>query len=432
MEIIFEKSVEASVLGTAFFDKECCLNALNVLKPESFYFPEHQMIFSAMKQVYHTGSIPTIESVRNYLKVNDLMKIVGNSLVELKYQGSLMDFEFNLKVILDQKFKKDFLYVVKDITTNKDFSKVSVDRIFELVDGLRSGGNSLNFATLEEVSRNLSEGKGYAAWLQKQQEDFRDGKATMGYATGFPVLDGWIGGLEPGTYHCIAAEPGGGKTSFACQVILNLIKQGIKCCIFSLEITNENLLHKLISIVTGINVKRIKKGDLNGIEFQNVTFTERELSGNPNLILSTESIDSLNALKCYLMRAHDAGCKVVMIDYLQQIRHRGENASEGIKEVSQTIQQLLLKYKMTGIILSQFGKDSAKQGLTSDRLFGSSQLRKDATTIMLLDPDFASKTTSLKIDKDRDGGASGNTVKFRFIETYFEEFKPFTGHQIYE
>lgn len=427
MEIKYDLSAEICVLATMLVDKTCFIKGMQTLDSRNFFYPENQIVFSSMIEIYNVGSFPTFDSLLIYLKQNDLQKKVGNNLPELTYASSVVDFNYYIDVLKTQRFKTDFASLVKK--TQQDFSTKTVDELCQLVDLVRSGGAKTDFVDFVQIDKEMLEGRGFEAWLNDRQEAYERGEKVLGHSTGFPILDEIICGLQEGHYHTIAAEPGAGKTTFALQIILNLMQNKIKSCVLSLELSKTDIYLKMISIISNVHILEIKSGRLNGIAYHNVMAASVFLKQNAQYILvSEEPVENLASLKCYMQRAHDLGCKVIMIDYLQQIHHSACNPSEAIKEVSQTVQKLLLKFKMSGLILSQFAKDTQKVGLSADRLFGSSQIKKDSTSIMLLDPDFNSNTMRLNFDKLREGG-SRRMTKFTFNGCSFEEMKDFKGIQ---
>ncbi len=420
VKIKYDLNAEDSVLGTMMMNQEAFATCCQQIRASFFYQIECQIIFSALMDIYKTGAYPTYASLKSYLDSRDLTNKIGNKIFDIRSSASIIDFPFYLNIIKSQNFKSTYASIVKKIQSD-DYNEQSVDTLCQLVDSARSETNNMQFYTFSESLELFEEGQGFDVWLKNRGQDFLSGKKISGLSTGFPQLDHIIGGLKAGTYNCIAGEPGSGKTGFAAQILSHLVLHGVKCAVLTLEMSLKDIDLRLISINSGVPVSEIESGAVvkNNIKYYDVIHAKKILSQGDNLILCDEHINNLNMLQVMLQKAEDMGCKVVMIDYLQLVTNKSFSTTESIMEISTTIRKMLKKTKMAGLILSQLTKPQGTVGVTSDRLYGSSQIRKDAHTILLLEVD-ENDNRRLKVDKNREG-RSNITLVYQFSGQAFKE-----------
>jgi len=427
MDIKYDLYAETSLLGAMMLDEEKFNTACQELEPTYFYFAENQIIFDALINIYKSGTYPSYESLRSFLKTNNQLDRIGNNLSMMRMNASVNDSPFYIQNLKELHFKTQFATLLRNAT--QDFSKKSMDEIYKLVDSTRSATSKLHLIDFKESLDSMENGKGYDAWQEKRQQEFLSGKKISGFSTGFPRLDVMINGLNAGTYNILAGEPGSGKTAFGLQVLSHLIHHNVKCCLLSLEMTLTDINVRMLSINSGVSVKEIKTGSIvnNNIHFHDVNHARKILEQNKhNFLMSDSHINNLNMLRCMMQKAKDLDCKVIMIDYLQQISHKAFSPTEQIKEISETIRVLLKETGLAGIILSQLNKGTQKEVLNADRLYGSGQLHKDAHTILMIDVDPETRTRKLIITKNRDGETG--SLKYSFDGKIFSEHQELQGY----
>jgi len=356
---------EMSVLITAIRHTEPCSLVLESLTCDHFHTTEHRAIFQAMREISNRGHVIDEMSVENELRsLPDFTKIM-TFFPESSDLGSIPKLEQNISTIKECHKKFLGLNFVKKFT--KDYNEKTLEELRQILDDHLDTIEPTQTDTLKSVIQNPFLGCESAAdfvnkgWIAKQtgQEFFK------GVKTGYPNLDEAVGGMMEGDYILIGGRPGSGKTSFALNIIKNVIDQGNKVGFISLEMTSEQIVLKLLSRGSGISYKKILMGQyenqfevdmclsyLKILESENL-FIESAANGNVGTVVS-----KIKKLK----RVHDI--KLVCIDYigLMSSGQKGMNRADTITEVSEQLRQVFKTLKLPGIVLAQLNRNSVNEG----------------------------------------------------------------------
>lgn len=433
-------SIEAEqmILGGLLLEEDSYINIAGILHEAHFYRKEHQLIFHHIVKLKSFNRNVDALTVADSLEQNSELEYIGgheyiNSLVdatvsssniksyaeivreryvlrELVRAGSeIADVAYapagkDIDIILDEAEKK--IFGIKDLnTSNKQFSDLK-----ELLDKV-----------IERVIR------------MAQREDKN---AVTGIATHYLHLDEKTSGLQPGELIIIAGRPGMGKTSFALNIAENVaLKNKLPVAVFSLEMTGEQLVQRLISSCSLVDQGAIKRGDLTFEDMDKLYLAMNQLKNAPIYIAETPGINVID-LRARVRRLKDQvnNLGLIVIDYVQIMsgmsNNKNSNRAQEVADISRSLKSLALELNVPVVLLSQLNREVEsrhdKRPNIAD-LRESGALEQDADIILLLyrddyyDSDSKDKgLAEVNIAKNRSG--STGTVKLAFINkcTRFE------------
>lgn len=290
------------------------------------------------------------------------------------------------------------------------------------------------------------------ATIEKIQQLYKGSDVMLGTPTGYTDLDKLTNGLHAGDMFIIAARPSMGKTSFAMNIIEHVsVNLGLPTAVFSLEMSAEQLVQRMICSRARVNMRTIgKNGSVSKAEFRNITKAGSELSKSTIIIDDTPSISIID-MRSKARRFHKAfGIKLIAIDYLQLMRSTSKRAQENrqfeIAEISAGIKAIAKELKIPVIVLAQLNRNpeqrtSGKTGKTGkpklSDLRESGSIEQDADLVGLLyRPEYYAQDAEeqkedsgkaeLLIAKHRNGATGGVPLTFikelmRFESRAWEE-----------
>jgi len=290
-------------------------------------------------------------------------------------------------------------------------------------------------AKLNEITSSSEKDRVYKAnelaipFINKLEQRYNSGGELPGLSTGIPALDDFTLGLQPRLKYQIGGRPSDGKSALMVTLLCNMgVNLGIKCGVFSLESSKEEVYQRMIANIGNINSQNLQTGligrasnfksvsDANSKGFEsNIWFYDV-----PNCSLAELQIQARRMVRQY-------GIQVLFIDYEQLIRLPGvSNRTERIEEVSISIKELARQLEIPIVSLAQLSRDSQNRRPTTADFFGSSQLEKDADGAILIyhkrnDDTNEVEETYLCIEKMRDGRTGQVPVYFNMPYVKFTE-----------
>ena len=418
-----------------------CIEKLKDNGKEAFYDLRHQTIYEALTTMFDTRDAIDIITLQQRLKDNGLLDQVGG----IPYLSQLQDAvpsAANLSYYLDIVREKYLLRKMISVCTDV------VGRVYDYegeVEGL-----------LDEVERDvlrISESRVTGGSLTTKElvgkaigtiENFFSRKGTLtGVGTGFADLDRMTDGLHPAEMVVIAARPSMGKTSLAMNIVEHVaLEQKLPVAVFSLEMSAESLILRMMCSLARVNLRSIRDGFMSESDFPKLTSAAGKLSSSKLFIDDTAglSILQLRARARRLSQQH--GVKLFVIDYLQLLHSTGrrsqENRQQEIADISSGIKALAKELRVPVIVLSQLNRELEKRG-PGDRprlsdLRESGSIEQDADLVGLLfkqekdkdsedEPDFSQDTGApvvLYIAKQRNGPTGDVNLTFLKPYTRFE------------
>lgn len=423
---IMPNSLEAeqSVVGSMIMDKQAILTAGEMLTAEDFYHRQYGIIFQTMLDMNNAGKPVDIVTLQECLKeknvpaevyslefIRDLLTAVPTSANIRQYASIVKDKAILRNIIRVNDAIANACYAGSQST--QDILAETEKKIFDLV---KNKGNH----TFQPIDKVVIEA------LEKISAAARNRGAVTGVPTGFKDLDNYLSGLQPSDFVLIAARPSMGKTAFVLNVAENVaIKQGITTAIFSLEMSNVQLVNRMLSLESAVDADKLRKGRLDASDWGKLVEGADSLGKSQLIIDDTPgiSIAELRS-KCrkYKME-HDLG--LVIIDYLQLMSGstRTESRQQEISDISRSLKALARELNVPVVTLSQLSRAVEQRPdhrpMLSD-LRESGAIEQDADVVMFLyRDDYYNKDTDIKgiaeviIAKQRNGPIG--TVKMAWI-----------------
>lgn len=444
------RELEEAVLGAMMLERDKINLVIDILSEKHFYVPEHQYIFKAIKSVYNATQLPVdLLTVNNELRNQGELDIAGGSyyLAQLTNKvASAANIEFHAR-ILNQKFvQRELIRVSGEISVEayndaKDSFEMLDDSERKLYE-IKNAGLKRSFQDVGTLmERAMKE-------LEERSAHGNDG--ITGVATGFSDLDKITNGFQPSDLIIIAARPAMGKTAFALSMLRNAAVDFKKSVmIFSLEMADVQLVNRLISGEAEIPSDKIRKSDLNEVEWQRLHSKTNALAESNIFIDDTPQLNifDLNA-KC--RRVHSQhGLDLVVVDYLQLLRH--ETKSQGNREqeiafISRSLKGLAKELNVPVIALAQLSREVEKRQNKRPQLSDlreSGSIEQDADMVMFLYRDeYYTKMgladaaadafnnhgiqglTEIIIGKHRHGATGSAFTKFEAEYSKFRDLEP--------
>lgn len=427
--------IEEAVLGAIMCDKEAFNLVADLLRPESFYKDNHQLIYKAMIELSALNEPIDILTVTNQLRKNGELEMVGGAAYLMNLTNTIhtaAHVEYHARIIMQHAIKRDLIRMSANI--QREAFEDSTD-VFEL---LEESEKSLFKISEVNITRSYnSMGTLVSQAIEEMQKRSQMPAGLTGVPSGFTHLDRLTSGFQPSTFNIVAARPGVGKTVFALTVARNAaVDFGKSVAIFSLEMSALEVTNRLISSEAELNSDKIKSGKLTPTEWQQLESRLDRLSKANIFIDDTPAISVLELnTKCRRLKAQN-NIDMVIIDYLQLMRgdtsgNKNVNREQEIAYISRSLKQLSKELDIPVIALAQLSRDVEKRGgeqktpqLSDLRESGS--LEQDADMVMFLyRPDYYKITQDeegnsieglceLIIGKHRSGGL--DTIQLRFIK----------------
>lgn len=410
---------ERSVLGSILMDRDAIVQVSEILLPEYFYAEKHGMIFDAMLTLYEERSPIDLVTLPQKLKEKKLLDKIGgvgyiSSLVDgvpssanVRHYGEIIqEYATRRKLIADASvlIEKSFDegMEVKDLLDNAE------QKVFSLSQSNLKQG----FIPLRSV---LSESFDRLDELSKKSGSLR------GVATGFGDLDNCLAGMQDSNLLILAARPGMGKTAFSLNIVQYAAAVSkVPVGYFSLEMSKEELVDRMLVAQADIDAWRLKTGKLSQDDFGKLSEAMGVLAEAPLYIDDTPGMSILEMrTKARRLKAeHDLG--LVVVDYLQLVKGRTmDNRVQEVAEISQGLKNLARELKVPVLALSQLSRAIEHRGSGSAPqladLRESGSIEQDADVVMFLyreDPEDI-ESVKLNIAKHRNGALRTIDLRFR-------------------
>ncbi|MFN6946386.1 MAG: replicative DNA helicase, partial [Cytophagaceae bacterium] len=353
--------VEEAVLGALLLEKDVLNIVIEILKPESFYKESHQLIYKAIVSLFDRSEPVDIITVTQELRgLGELEKAGGPFYItELTNKvNSAANIEFHSRIVAQQAIKRELISVATEI--HREAYEDTTD-VFEL---LNKTEQSIYLISEANIRKNYADMRTimHQALNELQSKKDQDGTLT-GVPSGFTSLDRLTSGWQKSDLIIMAARPGMGKTAFVVSAMRNAaVNFNIPVAIFSLEMSSVQLVNRLISAEAELESEKIRKGNLEEYEWQQLHHRIPKLTNAPIYIDDTAalSIRELRTKSRRLKAKHDI--QMIIIDYLQLMSGEGNskgssgNREQEIAAISRALKNLAKELEVPVIALSQLSR----------------------------------------------------------------------------
>ena len=384
--------IERVVLGALMIDKDAFSVVSEILKPETFYEPRNQKIYSAIQKLSMDENPVDIMTVMEELKRQGTLEEVGGPtyIVDLSsHVASSANIEYHSR-ILAQKYTARQLISFASVVATKAFDEtVDVDELMQDTEKnlfeLSQKNMKQDYSHVEPVVNEA------IRILQKAAEN--KGELT-GIPTGYAKLDDMTAGWQASDLVIIAGRPAMGKTSFALSLAKNIaVDYQRPIAFFSLEMNNVQLANRLMSNVCEIEGKKILNGQLDAEEWKRLDANVGRLANSPIYVDDTPGM-SIFVLRTKARRlVREKNVQVIMIDYLQLMNANGArfgNRQEEVSTISRSLKGLAKELNIPILALSQLNRTvEGRDGLEGKRpqlsdLRESGAIEQDADMVLFV------------------------------------------------
>jgi replicative DNA helicase len=429
-------SSEINVLGTCIESAEVAQLVTTELSPAHFVDFNHKQIFSAIQELVKACRPVCYENLILLRDNYNFSTQSAHGIIGIKY-----DLPTSVKMIEELKDE----YIVRKF---KDGLPKFLDKIDppnfahdleEFVQGVTSENQKKQEAkSIGSIVKDFKEGLSYVDYSLHLKELWKQGKKP-GLVTGYSSLDEKIGFIPYGAMVLVGARTSVGKTTFSLSLAIKMMKaQDLKVGIISMEMTRDQIVHKMISALTNINMYKLYKGSLTAEEIERVGYVNEKLDEMDFFIdqVFSTHVNNIVARIKYMKRV--LGVEVIIVDYLTKIKGDKSSGNKHLEvdSVSKAIQETALSEGVTIIMLAQLNRSSMKDGqdgkprkpnLSDFRESGS--IEEDADLVFMLDrpslydPKNKPNATFLSVAKNRLLGTLGE-IELKFENGILEEQTP--------
>jgi len=409
---------EQSVLGALLIDKDAVVEVAEFLRPEHFYQEKHGKIFEAILFLYETREPVDVVTVGDKLKKNKDFKKVGGA----SYLADLVNrvptsahVEKYGKIVKDSATKRELISQASKLVEDSFDEGQELDSILDKAEraifGLSQQHLARNFIAIKDA---------LAESFDRLDELHKTAGGIRGVATGFNDLDNVLAGFQRSNLIILAARPGMGKTSLALNMAQYAsVEQKIPVGFFSLEMSQEELVDRLLVSQADIDAWKLKTGRLNEKDFASLSDAMGELAEAPLYIDDTPGMSIMEMRTKARRLQAEHGVELLVVDYLQLAHSRNlENRVQEISEVSMGLKNLARELRVPVLALSQLSRAVEHRGIKKPQLADlreSGGIEQDADVVMFLyrEDEEDLENIKLNIAKHRNGPLKTISLRFR-------------------
>ncbi len=380
---------EQSVIGSMIMDRDAIVAASEIIIGSDFYENQYAILFDTMVELHNEGKPVDLITLQDRLKEKD----VPPQICSLEFIRDLVtavptsaNVGYYAKIVKDKAVLRRLIKVAEETANECYLDKEKLDVILEKTEkqvfDIAQTRGAKDFTDIKEVVLRTIDSIEAAAKNQ--------GSVT-GLATGFYDLDYKTAGLQPSDLILIAARPSMGKTAFVLNIAEYVaLKSNVTTCIFSLEMSQDQLVKRILAMNSRVDSQAIRTGNLSGDDWANLMESAR-IIGNSNLVIDDTSAISITELrsKCRKLKL-EKNLGLVIIDYLQLMSGSGkknESRQQEISDISRSLKSLAREISVPVVALSQLSRAVEqrpdKRPMLSD-LRESGAIEQDADVVMFI------------------------------------------------
>jgi replicative DNA helicase len=418
-----DTDLEAAVLGALMLEKDAYTSVCDILKAESFYEPAHRKVYEAIQTLGASQQPIDMLTVTEQLRLNNTLEEVGGPVFVSELTSRVASgahAEYHARIVA-QKFLAREL-----ITFASEIERKAFDESNDVDDLMQEAEGKLFEISQRNVKKDVTQiDPVIGQAIEQIQLAANRTSGLSGLETGFHKLDKLTSGWQNSDLIIIAARPAMGKTAFVLSMAKNMaVNYSTPVAIFSLEMSNLQLVNRLISNVCELPSEKIKSGQLSPVEWDQLMARIKHLSGAPLYIDDTPSLSifELRTKARRLVREHNV--KIIIIDYLQLMNASGMkfgSREQEVSMISRSLKQLAKELNIPIIALSQLnrsvesrgeGKEGKRPQLSDLRESGA--IEQDADIVCFIHrPEYYLRSSHDAMDRDIRGLAEFIVAKHR-------------------
>ena len=429
---------EQAVLGAMIIDKDAIANVLEIIRPDDFYREDNREVFSAIVDLFENSKPIDIVSIKEQLRLRGTLDAVGGIpfIADLSTKvPTAANIEYYAKIVEEKSILRKLIHSSNDISNMgyaatedvQDIVDAAEKKIFDIV----QKRNVKGFTPIKNVLVDN---------MEKLEELYNQKGYITGLSYGFTDLDMKTAGLHNSDLILIAARPAMGKTALALNIAQHVaVHDKVPVAIFSLEMSKEQLVNRLLSCEGMIDAQKMRTGKLEEDDWGKLAQAMSVLSDAPIYIDDTpgQTVMEIRA-KCRRLKL-EKGLGLIVIDYLQLMqgssKRGGENRQQEVSDMSRALKIMAKELDVPVITLSQLSR--APDGRPDHRpvlsdLRESGAIEQDADMVMFIyrddyyNPETEEKNISEIIVAKHRGGSTG-TVKLVWMGQFTKFANMFRG-----
>ena len=381
---------EQSVIGSMLMGREAIMAASEILTSDDFYQHQYGVIFDAMVELFNEGKPVDLVKLQDRLKEKDVPPEVS-SLDFVRDIITMVPTSANVKsyanIVSEKAVLRRLIKTTEEIANacyagKEPLENILADTEKSVFDLLQNKGGQ-EFVPIKQVAINV---------LEKIEDAYRSQGTVTGIPSGFIDLDYKLSGFQPSDFILIAARPSMGKTAFVLNVVDYVsVRKNLPCMVFSLEMSKEQLVNRMLSMESNVDAQKLRTGTLTDADWDAVVEGVGVI-GNSKLIIDDTPGISITELrsKCRKMKL-EYGLSLVIIDYLQLMsgskKGGSDNRQQEISEISRSLKAIARELHAPVIALSQLSRAcetrTDHRPMLSD-LRESGAIEQDADVVMFL------------------------------------------------
>lgn len=361
--------VEQAVLGALMLEKDAYSVVCDLLKPESFYDPTNSMVYAAIQQLGAAQKPIDMLTVTEQLRLDGNLEKIGGPVVVSELTSRVLsgaNVEYHARIVAQKYLAREL------ISFSSDISSKAFDEVNDVDDLLQEAEGRLFEISQRNVKKDVTQINPVIEQAIKQiQAAANRASGLSGLESGFHELDKLTSGWQNSDLIIIAARPAMGKTAFVLSMAKNMaVNYEIPVAIFSLEMSNVQLVNRLISNVCELGGEKIKSGQLSPMEWDQLMSRVKELQDARLYIDDTPSLSilELRTKARRLVREHQV--RFIIIDYLQLMNATGMkfgSREQEVSMISRSLKQLAKELDIPIVALSQLNRSVETRGKDGDR-----------------------------------------------------------------
>jgi replicative DNA helicase len=429
---------ERSILGAVLLDNHSLNAAVEKLRSEDFFLPQHRQIFQRMIQLAeHQQAIDIVTLMDDLARRGELDSAGGVAYLSQLADGlpRATNVEHYARIVKEKSVLRNLAFsaaaIQEQALAGGDDADVILDRaestIFQIAeDRVRAG-----LIGVKELVRDN---------FERLERIFSEGRRITGLATGYPGLDNETAGLQPSELVILAARPSMGKTALALNIAENVaVRNREPVAVFSLEMSKESLLLRMLASEARVDAHKFRTGHMGRDDWNKITRALTSLGDAPLWIDDSASSTVLEMGAKARRLKRDRGLSLMIVDYLQLVvptnTGRGTNRQEEVSSISRALKGLAKELKVPVVVLSQLTRaperEERKPQLSDLRESGA--IEQDADVVLFINrpnfyktdlPEEDRAKTELIIAKQRNGPTGNLNFVFLARHTRFEEAAP--------
>jgi replicative DNA helicase len=429
---------ERSILGAVLLDNHSLNAAVEKLRSEDFFLPQHRQIFQRMIQLAeHQQAIDVVTLMDDLARRGELESAGGVAYLSQLADGlpRATNVEHYARIVKEKSVLRNLAFsaaaIQEQALAGGDDADVILDRaestIFQIAeDRVRAG-----LIGVKELVRDN---------FERLERIFSEGRRITGLATGYPGLDNETAGLQPSELVILAARPSMGKTALALNIAENVaVRNREPVAVFSLEMSKESLLLRMLASEARVDAHKFRTGHMGRDDWNKITRALTSLGDAPLWIDDSASSTVLEMGAKARRLKRDRGLSLMIVDYLQLVvptnTGRGTNRQEEVSSISRALKGLAKELKVPIVVLSQLTRaperEERKPQLSDLRESGA--IEQDADVVLFINrpnfyktdlPEEDRAKAELIIAKQRNGPTGNLNFVFLARHTRFEEAAP--------